>query len=705
MFFDYLKSLTGRETSSRKGHARDGGSAPSFRLETLEDRRLLAGAGLAGAYFARTNLTLAKYSQADAAIDFVWPSGTPHAALGTDGFSVRWSGQVLGKFSETYTFTTVSSGGVRLWVNNFLIIDAWSDHERREDSGSLRLTAGKLFDIRLEYWSDGSDPEVELDWASPRTARQVVPGNRLYAANLDTVAPTMPGRLRASSATGTSASLIWDASSDPSGVVSYDIYIGSTKYWSNLPGQTTYTRTNLAPNTGYVFSVQAVDAAGNSSPLATTAVTTAAPSNPAPTAPGNLQVTSATLNSVSLNWTASTDNSAVTGYRIYRNGVKLNVAPTGTSFTDTTVSAGTLYSYTVRAADDAGAFSPYSNTASVTTPVAGTHNPYTGIDAVDYDQQNGVSTSGSTITGADNNDWVRYTNVQFGSGTGANSVLLDLGLSPSSRGGSIELRLDGVGGTLIARHLVQPTGGSGTFFSQRLNVSNVTGTHDLYVVFKDRSDVARLRSIRFSTTHLTRIMPLGDSITESPQSPLSSSYRYYLYKKLLNAGKNFDFVGSRTQAQNDVNPPVWDFDQNHESHSGWTADEIAAQAAGWAAQFQPEIVLLHIGTNDLNRGQSVSSTISDIEDIIDNLRSSVPNVKIFLAQIIPLVGHESTVDELNEEIALLAGQKSTGQSPIAVVDQNSGFSLADTEDGIHPSEAMESAMADRWYAQISSLLQ
>src|SRR5262245_1051921 len=113
----------------------------------------MAGAGLAAAYFARTNLTLAKYSEVDPTVDFAWPSGTPNASLGLDGFSVRWTGQVLGKFSEAYTFTTISSGGVRLWVNNFLVIDQWTDHALREDQGNVRLTAGKLFDIRLEYWS------------------------------------------------------------------------------------------------------------------------------------------------------------------------------------------------------------------------------------------------------------------------------------------------------------------------------------------------------------------------------------------------------------------------------------------------------------------------------------------------------------------------------------------------------------------------
>lgn len=663
----------------------------------------MAGAGLAGAYFARTNLTLARYSQADAAIDMAWTGSTPHASLGTDGFSVRWTGQVLAKFSESHTFTVTSEGGVRLWVNNFLIVDAWSDHSLRVDTGSLRLTAGKLFDVRLEYWNDGSNPEVKLEWESPRMAKHVVPTNRLHPATLDTVVPTQPGRFRASSSNGTSANLVWDASSDPSGVVAYDVYMGSTKLASTLAGQTSYTRTNLSPNTGYVFSVQAIDAAGNASTLATTAITTSAPSNLPPSTPANVQVTGFDSGSVSLSWSAATDDAGVTGYRIYRNGVKLNAAPTGTTFTDTTVAANTAYSYTVRAADGGGLFSGFSNAANVTTPVAGTHNPYAGIDAVDFQQQSGTSNSGGVISSADNGDWLRFTNVQFGAG--ANSVTLDLALNPSSRGGTIELRLGGTNGTLLASHVVQPTGGSSTFFSQRLNVANVSGTHDLYVVFKNRSDVARLRSITFSTNRLTKIMALGDSVTEGAQQSLTETYRYFLFQKLMNAGKRFDFVGSRTQAQFDINPARWDYDQNHESHSGWEANEIAAQSTAWAQAAQPDIVLLHIGTNDLIHGQSVTSTVNDIEDIIDNLRAAVPNVTIVVAQIIPLVGHLSDVADLNAEIASLVSQKNTAQARVILADMNTGFDLSDTTDGVHPTSATESTMADRWYAAISSLIQ
>src|SRR6185437_3179780 len=72
---------------------------------------------------------------------------------------------------------------------------------------------------------------------------------------------------------------------------------------------------------------------------------------------------------VNLAWTTSTDNVAVTGYDVYRNGLLLTPTPvTTTSYTDTTASPGTTFQYTVDARDGAGNVSPPSSAFPVTTP-------------------------------------------------------------------------------------------------------------------------------------------------------------------------------------------------------------------------------------------------------------------------------------------------------------------------------------------------
>src|SRR5689334_17233919 len=95
---------------------RDLAAAKTVRVESLESRALFStGTGLAAAYFSRTNHTLDKFARTDSVIDFEWAGNTPAKSLGTDGFSVRWVGKVMPKYTEPYTFILTTSGGARLW--------------------------------------------------------------------------------------------------------------------------------------------------------------------------------------------------------------------------------------------------------------------------------------------------------------------------------------------------------------------------------------------------------------------------------------------------------------------------------------------------------------------------------------------------------------------------------------------------------------
>jgi lysophospholipase L1-like esterase/chitodextrinase len=699
---DYLRAC-GVDSDRTNAEFNGTSSREHAVIEPLEGRTLLAsGTGLAGAYFARTNHTLAKFSRTDARIDLAWPGGTPHHKLGTDGFSVRWTGQVLPKFSEYYTFIARASGGLRLWVNNHLVISDWSQHSLRESRGRLiRLTGGKRFDIRIDYWSNGGDsPQMRLEWEGTRRTREIIPTNRLFAASLDNAAPSMPPQLHVASVTDQTASIEWNPSSDPSGVVAYDIFVGETKVLSSYPKVMSYVRGGLEPQTGYVFSVQAIDAAGNVSTKASTATVTSEPSDAPPTAPANVRVTGLTTDSITLDWSASTDDSEVDGYRIYRNGTQVGSSVV-TGFTDDGLSPGSTHTYNVRAVDDSSQLSPSSNSAVATTAQPTPVDPYDGFGAAEYDGQSGITLNGSDLNSLDDGDWIRFSDVDFGSG--ANSVQMQLALPASNRGGRIEFRIGDPDGALVGTHVVQATGSWGTYFTQHTSISGLNGERDLYVVFKGRSGVANLRSITFSTQRLTRIMALGDSITAGVGG--SPGYRYYLWHRLRDAGHRVDFVGAETLATNGANPPNFDFDQNHEGHPGWRADQIADSAAGWASQHRPDIVLLHVGSNDVHEGQSASSTIDDIEDTIDALRSVLPNVKILLAKIIPYDGLEDEVDDLNDRIPGLAASLTTSSSPIIVVDQHSGFNVSsDSLDGVHPNSSGDSKIANRWYDELVDLL-
>lgn len=141
-----------------------------------------SGSGLRGTYFNNTDFTAEALARTDGTINFDWGSGTPNPAVGADTFSARWVGQVQATRGETYTFYTQSDDGVRLWVNGQQLINNWTDHGVTENRGTIALTAGQKYDIRLEYYENGGDAVAKLLWSSPSIAKQVIPASQLYAS-------------------------------------------------------------------------------------------------------------------------------------------------------------------------------------------------------------------------------------------------------------------------------------------------------------------------------------------------------------------------------------------------------------------------------------------------------------------------------------------------------------------------------------------
>jgi chitinase len=192
---------------------------------------------------------------------------------------------------------------------------------------------------------------------------------------VDTTAPTTPGTLSSPSKTTTSVSLSWGASTDAggSGLAGYNVYRnGSATPTAQVTG-TTFTDSGLSANTAYTYTVRARDGAGNLSPnsnqISVTTNSNSTDTTP-PTTPGTLSSPSKTSTSINLSWGASTDagGSGLAGYNVYRNGSATPTAQTtGTSFTDSGLSASTAYTYTVKARDGAGNLSAASNQLSVTT--------------------------------------------------------------------------------------------------------------------------------------------------------------------------------------------------------------------------------------------------------------------------------------------------------------------------------------------------
>ena len=156
---------------------------PPLELEMLESLILPsvgAGTGLTADYYSDANLTNLAATRTDATVNFDWAGASPAPSVAPSNFSVRWTGQVQTQYSETYTFFTQSTHGVRLWVNGQQIINDWADHPLTEDSATVALQAGQTYSIRMEYSQTTGDDTARLLWSSPSTSKQIIPTSQLY---------------------------------------------------------------------------------------------------------------------------------------------------------------------------------------------------------------------------------------------------------------------------------------------------------------------------------------------------------------------------------------------------------------------------------------------------------------------------------------------------------------------------------------------
>jgi hypothetical protein len=145
---------------------------------------LSAQEGLRGEYFYNQNLTGTRVTRIDPTIDFDWGQGSPIAGIAADTFSVRWTGEIIPRYSEIYTFYATSDDGVRLWVNGQRIVNGWSARLRTTDVGTIALKAGNSYVIQLEFFDATVDAICSLAWASASQPYGIVPSSQLRATPL-----------------------------------------------------------------------------------------------------------------------------------------------------------------------------------------------------------------------------------------------------------------------------------------------------------------------------------------------------------------------------------------------------------------------------------------------------------------------------------------------------------------------------------------
>lgn len=201
-----------------------------------------------------------------------WGIGTPDPQIFHNTFSVRWTGQVLPQYSQKYYFVARSDDGVRLWVNDQLIVDRWPGGGATDTTGTIDLKAGVFYDIVMEYYEGTGSAEAHLSWYSEDQAKQIIPTSRLFPAPVAGLPRDVPPVLAAPAITSpTNAVAVMNAgspfsmnlTSSNSGVITAE----------GLPSWLTLVNGVLSgtpPGPGiYQFTITTTNEAGSSSVIMT----------------------------------------------------------------------------------------------------------------------------------------------------------------------------------------------------------------------------------------------------------------------------------------------------------------------------------------------------------------------------------------------------------------------------------------------------
>ncbi|MHC4941949.1 MAG: GDSL-type esterase/lipase family protein [Planctomycetota bacterium] len=216
---------------------------------------------------------------------------------------------------------------------------------------------------------------------------------------------------------------------------------------------------------------------------------------------------------------------------------------------------------------------------------------------------------------------------------------------------------------------------------------------------------------------------MGDSITQGQTSRGSDggyTFRYWLWKVLIDAGVDFDFVGSMDNAYGGSGNPGWPdylghaFDRDHEGHWGWSTEMIRDNLPGWLQGYTADLAVIHIGHNDMWRGVSnpgigYGATDAYIRDIVNQLQADNPKITIILLRVIPAPDWSSSfppihMDSVNALLDAIAAEEATPESKIHIVDLHNQFDVnAWIYDDVHPNAMGEMFMAEGIYNAFEAL--
>jgi lysophospholipase L1-like esterase len=155
------------------------------------------------------------------------------------------------------------------------------------------------------------------------------------------------------------------------------------------------------------------------------------------------------------------------------------------------------------------------------------------------------------------------------------------------------------------------------------------------------------------------------------------------------------------------------FDSDHEGHSGAKVTDYAkyGNVTAWLQKGNPDVVLMHVGTNDASAGASNREFLQAYETLLCQMRTHNPNIRIVLSKLIGIdhtrygQGVADRIRSYNTVMGEWAKKETEPHSHITLVDVYSGFDYQTmTRDGKHPNEAGDQFMAERYLTAIQHAL-
>jgi len=199
--------------------------------------------GLLAEYFAGGDLNTAnsKLKHVEPVINLINGLQGITTLSPTQNLSIRWTGFVKPLYTEACTFYANTSNGVRLWINDSLLIDQWNSSSTTEYSANISLAAGQQYSVRVEYHCC-NNPHAVLSWSSASQPKQVIPTQNLYPAEFcDSVGGI--DLLQGLPYTSTLVDNMYGWKRTPTSEDNTDVY---AKWWSVTTGYNSYDKSKSA---------------------------------------------------------------------------------------------------------------------------------------------------------------------------------------------------------------------------------------------------------------------------------------------------------------------------------------------------------------------------------------------------------------------------------------------------------------------------